>query len=318
MVSAVESTEKVNDRLRIACIVSFLNEERHLGRFFASMAAQQRFPDQLVLVDDGSNDASPKLAAEFAATRDDVLSLTRPSRPSQRDRLAQAAELRSFLWATTQLDQPWEVLVKMDADLELSADLFATLERAFLEDPALGLAGTYLSLIDEQTGTPTRERCPAQHVRGANKFYRRSCFERISPIAPILGWDTIDEISARMHGWQTMSLSCPQGDTLHLRPTGRVDGRLRAQYRWGICAYGIGQHPAWVLCSAARRVRDRPRLLGSCAFLFGWVSSAMRRLPRATGDVRAYGRREQLAELRCRARAEGRKRLRSIPGTGQP
>jgi len=293
--------------LRIVCVVSFLDEQLHLRAFLHSMARQERFPDLLVLVDDGSTDASARIAAEFAAGRHNVRLLRRAPRPPARDRLAQAAELRSFQWGLSEVQEPWDVVVKMDADLELAPDLFDTLEHAFLTTPELGIAGVHLSVVDPRTGARVRERCPPDHVRGATKFYRRACLEEISPIPPILGWDTIDEIAARRHGWRTGSLACPGGETIHLRPTGSTDGMLRAQYRWGVCAYGIGQHPLWVALSAARRLSDRPRLLGSVAFIAGWAIAALRHRPRAAADVRSFGRREQLSILRRRAR-------RTIPG----
>jgi hypothetical protein len=289
--------------LRIVCVVSFLNEQLHLRAFLDSMARQKRFPDLLVLVDDGSTDASSRIAAEFAAGRHKVRLLRRAPRPPARDRLAQAAELRSFQWGLSEVREPWDVAVKMDADLELGPALLDTLERAFLTTPDLGIAGVHLSVIDPRTGAWVRERCPPHHVRGATKFYRRACLEEISPVPAILGWDTIDEIAARKHGWRTRSLACPGGETIHLRPTGSTDGMLRAQYRWGACAYGIGQHPLWVALSAARRLGDRPRLLGSVAFVAGWASAAVRRRPRAATDVRSFGRREQLSVMRRRVRA---------------
>jgi glycosyltransferase involved in cell wall biosynthesis len=266
------------------------------------MTAQQRFPDLLVLIDDGSSDRSAEIAAAFAAGHENVRMLSRPPRPPERDRLARAAELRSFQWGLQQLDAPWDVVVKMDADLALCPDLFATVEHEFQQSPALGVAGGHLSVVDEQTGELRRERSAPNHVRGPNKFYRRDCFEQISPLPAFLGWDTIDEITARMHGWEARSIECPSGDIVHLRPTGRADGRVRAQYRWGVCAYGIGQHPLWVLLSTARRLGERPRGLSGFAFITGWATAAVRRRSRASALVRAHGRREQLTELRSRAR----------------
>ena len=125
----------------------------------------------------------------------------------------------------------------MDADLELDAELFETLERAFVADPQLGIAGARLSGRDKRARALVPERCPPQHVRGATKFYRRACLEQIAPLEPILGWDTIDEIAARKRGWRTESLSAAGAHAVHLRPTGSSDGLLRAQHRWGACAY---------------------------------------------------------------------------------
>jgi poly-beta-1,6-N-acetyl-D-glucosamine synthase len=284
--------------LRIVCVVSFLNEQRHLDQFLESVEAQDRPPDEMLLVDDGSSDDSPRIAREFVRRRPEARFLRRPLRPPARDRLADAAVVRAFEWAVSQLSEPWDVVVKMDADLALSPDLFTTIERAFLDRPDLGVAGTYLSIVDPRTGERHRERCPPQHARGPTKFYRRSCYEQIAPLPAMLGWDTIDELSARRSGWRTASVACAAGDTIHLRPTGAHDGLVRAQFRWGTCAYAIGQHPAWVLASAARRLRDQPKVIGSAAFLAGWLTASIRRSPRASAEVRAFGRGEQLRQLR--------------------
>jgi poly-beta-1,6-N-acetyl-D-glucosamine synthase len=284
--------------LRIVCVVPFLDEEIHMPAFLESLVSQDRFPDLVLLVDDGSSDGSAAIASNFAAARPNVRLLRRERQSRGRDRLADASELRSFGWGVSKIRERWDVVVKMDADLQLGPDVFATLEQAFIVTPDLGIAGARLSVIDPSSGACVRERCPSHHVRGATKFYRRDCLEEISPIPPILGWDTIDEIDARRHGWQTGSLACGRGDTIHLRPTGASDGKLRAHYRWGACAYGIGQHPLWVALSAARRLGDRPRVLGSAAFLAGWCSGLVRRRPRAAADIRAFGRREQLFLMR--------------------
>ncbi len=201
------------------------------------------------------------------------------------------------------MGEPWDVVGKLDADLCLSRDLLSTIEQAFLQTPDLGITGAYLSTIDPATGEAKREPCDPQHVRGATKFYRRACYEQIAPIESFLGWDTIDEVTARACGWRTLSLSCPEGDPIHLRPTGSVNGLVRAQYRWGMCAYGIGQHPLWVLLSAARRLGARPRPFGSSAFLAGWATAALRRRRRAAPAVRAHVRHEQLTTLRHKAQA---------------
>jgi glycosyltransferase involved in cell wall biosynthesis len=40
-------------RLRLAVVVPFLDEERHLGVLLSSLEGQRRRPDRLLLVDDG-------------------------------------------------------------------------------------------------------------------------------------------------------------------------------------------------------------------------------------------------------------------------
>jgi glycosyltransferase involved in cell wall biosynthesis len=50
-----------------AVVLPFYNEERFLGATLASLAAQKRTPDRMVLVDNASTDASPDIARAFAA-----------------------------------------------------------------------------------------------------------------------------------------------------------------------------------------------------------------------------------------------------------
>jgi hypothetical protein len=208
-----------------------------------------------------------------------------------------APELRSFLWAVERLEEPYDVVVKMDADLRLSPELVAEMERQLLADPRLGIAGTYLS-APVAGGGLVRERNPAYHARGPAKFYRRACLEQILPISFAIGWDTIDEVKARMYGWRTQSFELPGGDVIHLRPTGSHDGALRGFRRDGDGAYRYGAHPLHVLLGTLNRLRDRPFVLGGLHYGAGWALAAARRVPRVEPEVRAHARREQLLRIR--------------------
>jgi hypothetical protein len=281
--------------LRIALVVCFLDEADHLPDLLSSLEAQTRRPDQLLLVDDGSSDGSAEIAHRFARGAPYAAALRRPPRPPARDRLAGAPELRAFQWAVPVLG-PWDVVAKLDGDISFNPRLLETLEQRLLADPALGIAGCYLS-VPGTDGSLVRETSPPDHVRGATKFYRRACYEQIAPIPPILGWDTIDEIAARMHGFRTQTFELPGGDSVHMRPTASHDGALRGYRRLGACAWGYGAHPLHVLLGASARLRRRPRLLGGANYAFGWARAALRRAPRAERAVRAHGHTEQLARI---------------------
>jgi poly-beta-1,6-N-acetyl-D-glucosamine synthase len=285
-------------------IVPFLDEERHLGCFLESVLGQTRRPDRLVLVDDGSRDGSPAVAAGFAEAHEWVTAVRRPPRPPDRDRLRAAPELKAFLWAVERLAEPFDVIVKMDADLRLGRRHFETVMGALEREPALGMAGTYLQVLDPG-GRASVERHPPHHVRGGTRFYRRACFEDVAPIPAMLGWDGADEVRARSRGWETRSLELPGEATIHLRPTGAHDGALRARARWGECAYAVGAHPLGVLAGGLLRMRDRPWVVGGAAYVWGWVGAHARRLPRAPADVRRAKRDEQLARIRAAVRAPG-------------
>ncbi|HEX4034202.1 MAG TPA: glycosyltransferase family A protein [Solirubrobacteraceae bacterium] len=284
--------------MRLGVIACFLDEETCLPAFLESVAAQTRAPDRLLLVDDGSADGSLGLAREYAATHANTVVLSRPRRPPQRDRLATAAELEAFSWAVEQLDIDWEVVAKLDADLCLSPDMFAELERRLEVDPGLGIVGAVqgLRLAD---GSVVRERCPPNHVRGSTKFYRRACFEQVYPLSFLLGWDTTDEVRARMSGWRTGSFEMPAGDPVLMRATATRDGVLRGYRRNGVAAYAYGASFRWVLLGALARMREEPRVFGGLSVVQGWLTALLRSHPRADPEQRAF----IAAEHRSRIRA---------------
>jgi poly-beta-1,6-N-acetyl-D-glucosamine synthase len=295
--------------MKFLVVASFLNEEEHLPRFLESLRRQQRRPDRVVFVDDGSVDASAALVADFCAAVPGAELLARPPRPAEEDRLADAAELRAFQWGLARAGGDYDVVVKLDTDLELTATLFLRIEEEFERDPGLGLAGAYLS-CESAAGEREREHCPSYHVRGPNKFYRRECYEQIQPIEPFLGWDTVDEVKARMQGWRTLSCALPEGDPIHLRPTGAHDGALRAHRRWGRCAYGYGAAPAFTLLkTAGYGFNSHPRPLAGLNYLWGWGASYVRRAPRAGRDIRRRTRAEQRAVMRAAIASGSRSRF---------
>jgi glycosyltransferase involved in cell wall biosynthesis len=291
--------------MKLVVIVPFLNEEDHIGTLLASIAAQQRLPDRLLLVDDGSTDSGPALATEFIETAGYAELVRLPRRPPERDRMVRAHELRAFESGLALADD-YDVVAKLDADLELPPDFLAELERQFEADPRLGMAGAYLSAAGED-GTLRRQRCPPEHVEGENTFYRRECLADIWPLPPILGWDTIDEVRARMKGWRTSSVSVPSGDPVHLRRMGSHDGVLRGYRRAGLAAYAYGAHPLHVLLAGIDRMRETPRVVAGLNYLAGWLMAMIRRVPRAERELRRHVRAENRQRLRRLRPAAGRR-----------
>jgi biofilm PGA synthesis N-glycosyltransferase PgaC len=289
----------VTSRLRMAIVVPFLDEERHLGELLASMARQTRTPEQLLLVDDGSSDGSRALAEAFARRHPWAAVAHRPPHLVGADRLAGGTALQAFACGVERLAGPWDVVAKVDADLRLTPATLETLEAALLRDAELGIAGAFLSVL-RPDGRRERQRLPRDHVHGETKFYRRACWEQIGPLPAMLGWDTIDVFRARLRGWRTQSFEIPGGDPIHLRPMGTHDGLLRGYRRWGRCAWGFGEHPLHVIAIAVQRLGDQPRGLGSANYVAGWAAAAITRAPRAEPEVREYVRRDQLRRLRRR------------------
>ena len=294
-----EQTVQRQSILTLAAVVVFLNERELLPRMLASLARQTRPPELLLLVDDGSDDDSAAPASRFVEQHLYAHLVRRPRRARSADRLARAAELVAFQSAVEQLWQQFDVVAKLDADLELPPDFFARIMDTFESDSDVGIAGSQLSMPAADGAAPVFERSQPWHVRGATKFYRSTCWQTIEPLPAILGWDTIDETRARINGWKVRSVPFDERKPLHLRPTGSHDGAVRGFRRRGAAAWGYGAHPLNVLVSALTRMRYRPFVLGGLAYLGGWLGAALSRAPRAEPAARRYLRREQLRRLQA-------------------
>jgi biofilm PGA synthesis N-glycosyltransferase PgaC len=274
------------------------NEAAHILRTARAVEAQTRPPDLWLVVDDGSDDATPdllrRLAAEVPFLR--VLTTPRGHTKAGPDRLALAAEARAFNWALEQVElDGFTHIGKLDGDIELPPDYFARLLERFDADPELGIAGGML--LEPDGGAWKRERVPEYHVRGALKLYTSACFEAIGGIEERLGWDTIDETYARLRGFRTRSF----GDLVarHHRPEATADGALRGRARHGQCAYILHYGLPWVVLRSVKEAAYKPVGLTGAAFLYGYLRSAARREPRVDDEAfRRFVRRELRERLR--------------------
>lgn len=53
--------------MRISVVIRALNEEEHIGRLLTGLSRQSRQPDEIILVDSGSQDATVEIATRFGA-----------------------------------------------------------------------------------------------------------------------------------------------------------------------------------------------------------------------------------------------------------
>lgn len=268
------------------------NEAAHIVRTARAVQAQTRTPDLWLVAEDGSDDDTPQLLERLAAEIPFLRVVTTPRGHTKAgpDRLALAAEARAFNWALSQVDlDAYTHVGKLDGDIELPEDYFAQLLEEFDRDPQLGIGG---GVLVEQVGSEWRlMRTAPHHVRGALKLYRHDCFEAIGGVQERLGWDTIDEIYARMRGFGARSFK--DLVSVHHRPIGSADGTLRGHARHGQCAYIAHYDLLFTALRAVKVGRRRPRVLSGFAFFYGYVRAAAARTERVPDpDFRRYVRRE--------------------------
>ena len=119
-------------------------------------------------------------------------------------------------------------------------------------------------------------------MRGALKLYSRECFEAIGGIEERLGWDTIDETYARMHGYATRSVA--EIAARHHRPVATRGGTLRGRARHGQCAYILRYSAWWVLLRSFKVALQRPYGLSGIAFLYGYFKALLKAQPKVEDE----------------------------------
>lgn len=281
---------------RLLLISPVRNEEAYLTKIADAVARQTRLPDLWVIVNDGSTDRTAEILTELSGRIDFLRVLdtsTLPKTGPVKDRLATAAEARAFnLGLNSVTWQTFTHIAKLDGDTELPPRYFEALLDEFERDPKLGLAGgLYADPSSDGDGWEVVDVPPEHHVPGTLKCYSLACFQAVGGIQERLGWDTIDETYARMHGYRTRAF--PDLVALHHRPRASADGTLRGRARHGECAYIVHFTLPWVTLRAFKVALARPRGLSGVAFLYGYVRSAARRVPRVEDPAfRRFTRRE--------------------------
>jgi poly-beta-1,6-N-acetyl-D-glucosamine synthase len=279
------------------------NEADHIERVARAVAAQTVPPDLWIVVDDHSTDGTREILSALRGEIGFLRVIGAPAAnelPAHRDRLGAAAAPRAFNAGLRTVDaSAYDFVCKLDGDVELPPDYFEQLLRRFDADAGLGIA---CGDLVEQFGDEWRRiAIPEHHVHGALKLYSRRCFADIGGVRDTLGWDSIDEATARRLGYTTRSFR----DVIvrHNRHWGSADGKLRGRARHGVAAWIIGYGPGWAFVRSLKLASVRPRGVSGGAFLFGYLRAALRGTARVEPELRRHVR----SELRGRARRVARR-----------
>jgi len=280
--------------MKYVVVTPVRNEANHLARTIDSMIAQTVSPAEWIVVDDGSTDGTKELV-ENAAGR--VPWITSVRRTDRGFRKPGAGVVEAFYDGFNKhLCRDWDLLVKLDGDLEFDRTYFENIINAFESDPRLGIAGGDIyhykgSLLVIESRTD-----PAFHVRGANKTYRRACWEAMDGLFSVTGWDTLDEVKANMLGWTTKRIDTLR--LLHLKPTGSADGSWKNGFKNGRGSFICGYHPVFLLARSGRCLLHWPPLVESVGLAAGYFSGSICGVKRVQDRALIrYLRRQQVNKL---------------------
>jgi poly-beta-1,6-N-acetyl-D-glucosamine synthase len=257
--------------MRYAVVTPARNEAAHLEQLAQCLRAQTLPPARWVIVDNGSTDGTGRVGARLAAA--DPRIRLHPVRgepvPTRGGPVA-----RAFMAGLEAVDEPVDVVVKLDADVTFAPDFFAGLLREFERDADLGIAGGTCYELEDGEWRPRH--VTGARVRGATRAYRWSCLQAVLPLDDLPGWDGIDELKAGARGWRTASFAHLRFD--HHRQVGHRDASRRKRLaQVGRATYYTGYRPSYLLLRALFKARREPIAL---AMIAGYAGAALRREPR--------------------------------------
>jgi glycosyltransferase involved in cell wall biosynthesis len=273
--------------VRYAVLTPARDEAADLPRLQRCLAEQTVPPELWVVIENGSSDGTHAVASALAAEHDWIRVVSAPPGPP---RVRGAPVVRALHAGVAALDDRFDVVAKVDADVSLEPRYFERLLQAFEAEPALGLAsGGCLERVD---GAWCERRVTGTHVWGAARAYRRACLDDVLPLDERMGWDGLDQVRAAARGWEVRRIA---GLAFHHhRLEGTRDGsRRRVWAAQGSAAYYMHYRVSYVLLRTLHRARDEPAAL---ALLGAYLAAALRREPRCPDrEVTDRLRRQQRA-----------------------
>ena len=214
-------------------VIPAYNESVFITLTLESLATQTILPKKVVVVNDNSTDDTAFIVSEFVKNHS-WISLV--NKTSEALHLPGSKVIQAFQKGLETLDDNYDVMVKLDADLILPNNYFETILGIFKNDATVGMAGGF-AYIEKNGNWILENLTDKDHIRGAFKAYRKACFKQIGGLKPAMGWDTVDELLSKFYGWKVvtdMSLKIK-----HLKPTG-ANYDKSARYKQGEAFYTLG------------------------------------------------------------------------------
>ncbi|MEL6976190.1 MAG: glycosyltransferase family A protein, partial [Bacteroidota bacterium] len=196
--------------MRISIIIPAHNEEKHLQQCLGSFVNQSQPPEELIIVDDSSNDKTFVIAQAFSEKHSWIKVY---QHEASSEHLPGKKVVAAFNYGLSKASET-ELIGKFDADIVLPTHYFEKMRNHFQSNWLLGMCGGLLHV--EKNGAWVYESiADKNHIRGPIKLYLKACFDKIGGLREGVGWDTVDALLAKYHKFET--LTDPSLKVKHLR-----------------------------------------------------------------------------------------------------
>lgn len=198
-------------------IIPAHNEEAFLENTLRSIILQTLQPKKVVIVNDNSIDNTEDIIDDFVHNYGIFKKL---NTRSSGEHMPGSKVINAFDKGLVLLDDDYDFIVKLDADLILPDAYFEKIASVFKKNQKVGLTGGFLYEENSRGNWELNHPMNKNHVRGAFKAYSQNCFKAIGGLKCAMGWDTVDELLAQYHGYEIRTLDYLK--VKHLRPTGKA------------------------------------------------------------------------------------------------
>ena len=209
------------------------NEEAFIALTLQSLLSQTLLPKKIVIVNDNSTDKTAEIVLDYAKENPFI---TLVNKTSSAIHLPGSKVIQAFHKGFETLDNDYDIIVKLDADLILPNNYFERISSIFEKDPKVGMAGGF-AFIEKNGDWILENLTDKDHIRGAFKAYRRELFLQMGNLKPAMGWDTVDELLAKFYGWKVVTDASLK--VKHLKPTG-ANYNKTARFKQGEAFYTLG------------------------------------------------------------------------------
>lgn len=219
--------------MKYYAIIPAHNEEAFMALTLQSLSEQTILPSRVVVVNDNSTDGTAEIVSDFA-NKHPWISLV--DKRSDAIHMPGSKVIQAFQAGYDTIDDGYDIIVKLDADLIIPPDYFETILNVFKGDEKVGMAGGF-AYIEKNGDWILENLTDKDHIRGAFKAYRKELFLQMGGLRPAMGWDTVDELLAKFYGWKVVTVE--RLKVKHLKPTG-ANYNKAARYKQGEAFYTIG------------------------------------------------------------------------------
>lgn len=234
-------------------IIPAHNEEAFLEKTLLSLVEQTLLPKKIIVVNDSSTDKTQEIIDRFAEKYHFIDGIYHDS---DKTHSPGSKVINAFYKGFHSLDDNFDIICKFDADLVFPSDYLEKISEIFKSDPKIGMAAGFCYI--EKSGQWKLESLTNKdHIRGALKAYRKSCFVEIQGLRNTMGWDTIDELLSQYQGWKIKT--DPSLKVKHLKPTGKVYTQA-SRFKQGEAFYKM-RYGFWLTLIASGKLAWRKKSL---------------------------------------------------------